>query len=93
MLKWRVPKTIQWLVKLFIIYLCIFTAFRIATVVCFKPKEMSIFSLGPSFGLGLRYDLRWIAFLLMPIALLSLFPRLSPFYSESRKKYGPFISV
>lgn len=86
MLKWRVPKTIQWLVKLFIIYLCIFTAFRIATVVCFKPKEMSIFSLGPSFGLGLRYDLRWIAFLLMPIALLSLFPRLSPFYSESRKK-------
>jgi phosphoglycerol transferase MdoB-like AlkP superfamily enzyme len=86
MLKWKVPKTIQWLVKLFIIYLCIFTIFRIATVVFFKPKGINVFSLLPSFGLGLKYDLRWIAFLLMPIALLSLFPKLSPFYSEARKK-------
>ena len=82
----RVPKTIQWIVKLLLIYLCIFTAFRIATVICFKPKKISVFELGPSFWLGLKYDLRWIAFILIPIALLSLFPRLSPFYSERCKR-------
>lgn len=86
LIRWRVPKTIQWLVKLFLAYLCIFTAFRIATVICFKPKSISYWELGPSFWLGLKYDLRWIAIVLLPIALLSLFPRLSPFYSETCKK-------
>ncbi len=86
LIRWRVPKTIQWIVKLFLIYLCIFTAFRIATVICFKPKAISIFELGPSFWLGLKYDLRWIAVILMPIALFSLFPKLSPFFSERGKK-------
>ena len=82
----RVPKTIQWIVKLFIIYLCIFTAFRIATVICFKPSSISIWELGSSFWLGLKYDLRWIAIILLPIALLSVFPRLSPFKNEKSKK-------
>jgi phosphoglycerol transferase MdoB-like AlkP superfamily enzyme len=86
LISWRVPKTIQWIVKLFIIYLCIFTTFRIATVICFKPGSISVLDLGSSFWLGLKYDLRWIAIILLPIALLSLFPRLSPFTSERGKK-------
>lgn len=86
LIRWRVPKTIQWIVKLFLIYLCIFTAFRIATVICFKPKNIYFYELAPSFWLGLKYDLRWIAFILLPIALLSLFPVLSPFYSERCKR-------
>jgi len=86
LIKWRVPKTIQWLIKVFFIYLIIFTAFRIATVICFKPKSISVFELLPSFGMGLKYDLRWISFILIPIAVLSVFPRLSPFYSERLKK-------
>jgi len=86
LIRWRVPKTIQWIVKLFLIYLCIFTAFRVATVIFFKPKSISVWELGPSFWLGLKYDLRWIAVILIPIALLSLFPRLSPFSSIRSKK-------
>lgn len=82
----RVPKTIQWIIKLFIIYLCIFTAFRIATVICFKPGNIDVLELGPAFWLGLKYDLRWIAIILLPMAVLSLYPRLSPFYSERNKK-------
>ncbi|HQW83203.1 MAG TPA: sulfatase-like hydrolase/transferase [Ferruginibacter sp.] len=82
----RVPKTIQWIIKLFIIYLCIFTAFRIATVICFKPETIKVMELGPAFWLGLKYDLRWIAIILLPIALLSLYTRFSPFYSERNKK-------
>lgn len=87
LIKWRVPKTIQWIVKLFLIYLFIFTAFRVATVICFKPKSIGWGELLPSFWLGLKYDLRWISFILLPIALLSVFPRLSPFYNETSKKF------
>ncbi len=87
LIKWRVPKTIQWLVKLFFIYLFIFTAFRIATVVCFKPTGTGILELLPSFWLGLKYDLRWISFILMPIAIFSIYPKFSPFYSIRQKRF------
>ncbi len=84
--KWLVPKTIQWLVKIFFIYLFIFTAFRVATVVFFKPENISIIELAPAFWMGLKYDLRWIAFILFPIAFLSIFKKLSPYYSERMKR-------
>jgi phosphoglycerol transferase MdoB-like AlkP superfamily enzyme len=86
LIKWRVPKTIQWIVTLFFIYLFIFTAFRIATVLFFKPKNLGFTDLLPSFWLGLKYDLRWIAFILTPIVFLSFFAKLSPFRSEKNKK-------
>ena len=86
LISWRVPKTIQWIVKLFLIYLCIFTAFRMATVISFKPKIIGLLELIPAFWLGLKYDLRWISLLLLPIAILSVFPRLSPFTSVRGKK-------
>ena len=87
LMKWRASKTIQWIVKLFFIYLLIFTAFRIATVIFFKPKDTGILELLPSFWLGLRYDLRWIAFILFPIAVFSIYPKFSPFYSQQLKKF------
>ncbi len=83
----RVPKTIQWIIKLFIIYLLIFTAFWVATVCFFKPKNINWSQLLPAFWLGLKYDLRWIAFLLLPIAILSVVPRFSPFYNEFSKRF------
>ena len=84
--RWRVPKTIQWIIKLFIIYFFIFTAFRCATVFFFKPKNVEWHQLLPSFWLGLKYDLRWISFLLLPIAVLSVIPQCSPFYNQFSKK-------
>ncbi len=84
--KWKVPKTVQWIIKLFLIYLCIFTAFRVATVIFFKPKDTLWSELGPSFWLGLKYDLRWISFVLSPIAVMSLYKKFSPFYNETARK-------
>jgi phosphoglycerol transferase MdoB-like AlkP superfamily enzyme len=86
MKKWKVSKTIQWMIKLFIIYLCMFTAFRIAIVILFKPKAISVFELVPSFWLGIKYDLRWISIALSPIIVLSIFKRFSPFHSVRNKK-------
>jgi phosphoglycerol transferase MdoB-like AlkP superfamily enzyme len=87
LIKYRVPKTVQWIVKLLFIFLLIFTAFRVATVICFKPGATGLIELWPSFWLGLKYDLRWIAFILFPIALFSLYPKFSPFYSQRLKKF------
>ncbi len=86
LIRWKIPKTIQWIIKLFIIYLSIFSAFRMATLLFFKPASIAVSSLFSSFWLGLQYDLRWIAIVLLPIACISLFPRFSPFYSERCKK-------
>ena len=86
LIKLRVSKTIQWIIRLFIIYLFIFTAFRIATVICFKPKSINAMDLLPSFWLGLKYDLRWISIILFPVLFLSFFNKLSPFYSDRMKR-------
>ena len=80
------PVTIQWLVKLWMIYLVIFTTFRLLTVILFRPSGISLFSLWPSFWLGFRFDCKWIAFILLPIAIFPIRLSWSPFYSERNKK-------
>jgi phosphoglycerol transferase MdoB-like AlkP superfamily enzyme len=81
-----VPLTIQWILKISLIYLFIFTILRIATVVLFIPANVSAGSLFPSFWLGFRYDAKWIAIILLPIAILSVYSKFSPFFSERNKK-------
>ena len=70
-----------------VIFLLIFTLYRLATCIAFKPKSISFGDTIPSFLMGIRYDLRWIAFILLPIILLSMIPTLSPFYSAKNKKW------
>ncbi len=81
-----IPLTIQWLLMLWVIYIIIFTILRIATVVLFIPEGTSVLSLVPSFWLGFRYDAKWISIILLPIAVLSVYAKFSPFYSERNKK-------
>lgn len=77
----------MWVINLLVIFLLIFTLFRFATFFAFKPKDLGFNELIPSFLLGIRFDLRWIAIILLPIVVVSLFPNLSPFYSERNKKW------
>ncbi len=86
-LKLKIPKTILWVINLFIIFLLIFTLFRLATFIAFRPKGLSLWDVTPSFFLGLRYDARWIALILSPVILVSHIPRLSPFFSNRNKKW------
>jgi phosphoglycerol transferase MdoB-like AlkP superfamily enzyme len=68
------------------IFLLMFTSFRLITLIAFKPaNEMWVDTL-PSFFLGMRYDLRWIAIVLLPILLVSMKMEWSPFYSSRNKK-------
>ena len=85
--KYRIPKTVLWVINLLLIFLLIFTIFRLATFFAFKPKGLSIVDLIPSFLMGAQYDLRWIAIILLPIVLVSMHYRLSPFYSAKNKRW------
>lgn len=87
LVKYKIPKTILWVANLFVIFLLIFTLFRLATFIAFRPKGISLTDVIPSFLMGIRYDLRWIAIILLPVIFLSTFPRLSPFYSSRNKKW------
>jgi hypothetical protein len=72
LIRLKIPKTIMWVINLLVIFLLIFTLFRLATYFSFKPKDLGFKELIPSFLLGIRYDLRWIAIILLPIVLVSL---------------------
>jgi phosphoglycerol transferase MdoB-like AlkP superfamily enzyme len=68
------------------IFIVLFTFFRLVTFAVFAPEAPAQEWL-PSFILGLRFDLRWISLLLLPIVLGSLYPRFAPFSSERNKRF------
>lgn len=84
--RYKIPKTILWVVNLFVIFLFIFTVFRCVTYLAFKPRNFSFGDMLPSFLMGIRYDLRWVSIILSPVVIISLFPQFSPFYSKRNKK-------
>lgn len=83
----RLPKTVLWVIHLWGIYIILFTAFRLVTFFLFRPEEEGVQGLLSTFVLGLRFDLRWISLLLLPIVLSSLQPQFSPFYSPRNKRF------
>jgi phosphoglycerol transferase MdoB-like AlkP superfamily enzyme len=85
--RFKIPKTILWVVNLFLIFFLIFTLFRLATYFAFKPKNFTFSDLLPSFLMGVQYDLRWISIILLPIVVISMFPQFSPFFSARNKKW------
>jgi phosphoglycerol transferase MdoB-like AlkP superfamily enzyme len=90
LVKYKIPKTILWVINLLLIFLLIFTLYRLSTFFAFRnkfyPDGIGIGEVIPSFLMGIRYDLRWIAFILLPVILISLVPGLSPFFSARNKK-------
>src|SRR2546423_6752059 len=85
-LRCRLPKTLLWVLNLLLIFLIMFTCYRFLTLLVFAPEGMQWNGLLPVFLLGLRFDLRWITILLLPIVLASLISKGSPFDSDKNKK-------
>ncbi len=86
-IKWRIPQTIQWIIRLFLMFFALFTIQRIITYFSFHPQSYSIGELLPSFLLGIRYDIRWISAMLFPIVIFSFIPNFSPFSGNKSKKF------
>ncbi|MDQ6610016.1 MAG: sulfatase-like hydrolase/transferase, partial [Bacteroidota bacterium] len=85
-LRLQLPKTLLWVLNLLVIYTLLFTTFRCVTLLFYKPEGEQLATLIPSFLLGLRFDLRWISLLLLPIVTISTFPQLSPYHSYRNKE-------
>ena len=86
LLRFRLPKTLLWVFNLLVIFLLMFTGYRLLTLLAFMPEGEHWSELVPSFFLGLRFDLRWISIILLPIIVASLLPEFSPFYSPRNRK-------
>lgn len=87
LLRLRLPKTLLWVFNLFIIFLLMFTLYRFVTFVAFRPEDKLLSDHFPAFLLGIRFDLRWISIVLLPIVIASLFPGFSPFHSQKTRKF------
>lgn len=87
LLQFRLPKTVLWVYNLLILYVVMFTAFRLITLVAFLPEGENWMDTLPALWLGFRFDLRWISLILLPIVLVSLRPAFSPFYSGINKRF------
>lgn len=83
--QYKFPKTLRWLFNIFWILLLIFTGFRVLTYLLFANESIRIQDLCSIFFLGIRYDLKWIALILLPIVLASLYKNFTPFYSSKTK--------
>jgi phosphoglycerol transferase MdoB-like AlkP superfamily enzyme len=86
LIKLRIPKTLLWVFNLLVIFLLIFSVYRLITLLAFKPQGEEWEGLLSPLFLGLRYDLRWISIILSPIVIASLVPQLSPFFSARNRK-------
>ncbi|MFM8711602.1 MAG: LTA synthase family protein [Sphingomonadales bacterium] len=75
-----------WVVNLLLIFLLLFSLFRFFIFLQFAPDSLSGSDIAAAFLLGLRYDLRWIAVILLPVILISINAAWSPFYSGLNKK-------
>jgi phosphoglycerol transferase MdoB-like AlkP superfamily enzyme len=94
LIKLRIPKTLLWVFNLLVIFLLIFSLYRLITVLAFKPQGEEWEGLLSPLFLGLRYDLRWISIILSPIVIASLVPQLSPFHSaRNRKMWTLYLAV
>ena len=87
LVRYKIPKTLLWVANLLFIFILIFTLFRLTTYFAFRPQGFSFENLIPSFLMGIRYDLRWISIILLPIVVISMRPKFSPFYSSRNKKW------
>jgi len=80
------PKTLRWVIQVGLIFFLLFTLFRLSVFFAFRPAGWRFSDAYPSFLWGIRFDLRWIAGMLLPVTLLSIRAKWSPFYSENNKR-------
>lgn len=75
----RLPTYLLWLFRVGGIFLVLLSLMRLAFFLFFNNQGNSLGSLGPSFWLGFRFDLRAVSLICLPLLLLGAIPWLHPF--------------
>jgi phosphoglycerol transferase MdoB-like AlkP superfamily enzyme len=81
----RLPQLVRWLLSIGLIFLVLFTCMRLGLFLFFSKQGHSFGQLGNTFFLGLRYDLRSISLILLPILVLGSFSALHPFQNRQAR--------
>lgn len=76
------PRLLRWLAAVALVILAVTTAFRILALGTFVRPDDSAESIARILVLGLRYDLRLVALLLLPALLIGSIRALHPFSSR-----------
>ena len=82
----NIPKLTRWVLYTGLIFLVLFTLMRLGLFILSDQQSYGLGQLGGAFFLGLRYDLRMISILLVPMLILGSIPALHPFTSKRGKK-------
>lgn len=85
----RVPPRLRFLFSIFFINFLIFALFRVAFFLYFKPVDQPFFSktILKAFHIGLKFDARLSALIILPALLLSWIPYLNFIKSEFGKRF------
>ncbi|HEX3080049.1 MAG TPA: hypothetical protein VHQ04_06280, partial [Puia sp.] len=90
----KIPKLIRWIFVVGIIFLLWMGLLRLIFYFVFNHAGNPISVLGPSFLLGLRYDIKMICFMLELMLLMGAVNMLDPFISRrARKVYFILLAI
>lgn len=81
----RLPRLIQWMLSIGVVLLLLMTLFRLFFYFFFNNQGTSLGSLGGAFFLGLRFDLRTIAAICLPLLIVGSFRPLNPFSNKTAR--------
>ena len=82
----RLSPLIRWMLQVGIILILLMTFMRLFFFFYFNNQGFSFFKSSDAFFLGLRYDLRWIAIVLLLMLLIGSIPFFHPFKNITAKK-------
>ncbi|RYY21500.1 MAG: LTA synthase family protein [Chitinophagaceae bacterium] len=80
------PRLIRWILNLGLVLLLLMTMMRVALFLFFPNQGNSFPEVGKAMLLGLRYDLRSTAIILVTVLVFGSIPMLSPFRSDLNRK-------
>lgn len=86
-IKLKIPKQLIWNLILGFSFLIIMSLSRIATGIVFKAPASETGSNLKAFFLGFRYDLRYVAIIMMVVFILGFFKKTNPFSSNQGKRW------
>ena len=81
------PRLIQWMLWTGLIFLVVLTLMRVGFYSLFNQQGYPFFSITDAFFLGLRYDLRVAALIMLVMLVVGSLPPLHPFVSRTGKTF------
>jgi phosphoglycerol transferase MdoB-like AlkP superfamily enzyme len=88
----KVPKLVRSVLATGIIFLLIMSLLRVALYLSFSKQGNHFADLLPAFGLGLRYDCRYVGILLVILLISGSFPALHPFRTNTGQRWAIFLA-